>query len=593
MDTNSKNKLISTTWGTLLIIFILAAISVGLYAPIKDAFIKEDTTGYLQSVQFKHEITDLTRFLLQDDYDEDPLRVQQYKELESLKYYVKRAEEAEVKSNITDVNPQVLDDEIKDSQFYLSIKTDETGSPTIKSSPEGLFTRNWFITEIGDNDEVIISEDGSEEITVKVDKIEVEKTVDEKTNNIKASAETSPGETINKDANLEIVYFISGDLNQYNDLFAYNFKNFNIEKNLFLILIIGAISILILILMAFIIPYRLQNKSSLVGVFNKLYLEVKLLILPLFLLGPFGIFGLGYNVYYGGDLFNNSFNLVNIIADANLFFYLIGLPLTFILYVLIYLSIVYFKSIYYQGFKEGLLKNSIIGKVFFYCVTTIKKLSEEMIELRTEKESLNKLLIILGINLLALGVIAVTFPFNIILAIIYTIFLAKYLLKVIAKIRSLNEATREIAEGNFDVNLTEDIGVLKPIVKNLNNINKGFKVAVEKEIKSQKMKTELISNVSHDLKTPLTSIITYVDLLKNEEIEDEKREEYLGVLEQKSKRLQVLIEDLFEVSKASSGNIELNFEQIDVIALLRQTLGEMEQRIQQSTLEIRFYPQAY
>ena len=120
----------------------------------------------------------------------------------------------------------------------------------------------------------------------------------------------------------------------------------------------------------------------------------------------------------------------------------------------------------------------------------------------------------------------------------------------------------------------------------MNNI-KGFRLAVEKEVRSQNMKTELISNVSHDLKTPLTSIITYIDLLKKDDIDEETKKEYIDILDRKSKRLKVLIEDLFEASKASSGNIELHLEELDVVALLRQTLGELEEKISESTLQIR------
>ncbi|WP_423738762.1 sensor histidine kinase, partial [Clostridium neonatale] len=85
------------------------------------------------------------------------------------------------------------------------------------------------------------------------------------------------------------------------------------------------------------------------------------------------------------------------------------------------------------------------------------------------------------------------------------------------------------------------------------------------------MKTELISNVSHDLKTPLTSIITYVDLLKNPEITEEERKSYIDTLDKKSQRLKFLIEDLFEVSKATSGNIKLNLVKVDIVELMRQT----------------------
>ena len=98
------------------------------------------------------------------------------------------------------------------------------------------------------------------------------------------------------------------------------------------------------------------------------------------------------------------------------------------------------------------------------------------------------------------------------------------------------------------------------------------------------MKGELITNVSHDLKTPLTSIINYIDFLDKEDISEEEKKKYISILKERSNRLKVLIEDLFEVSKASSGNMELNMENIDLIALIRQTLGEFEEKIEKSTL---------
>ena len=101
------------------------------------------------------------------------------------------------------------------------------------------------------------------------------------------------------------------------------------------------------------------------------------------------------------------------------------------------------------------------------------------------------------------------------------------------------------------------------------------------------MKTDLISNVSHDLKTPLTAIITYADLLKDENLSDEKRKQYIETLDRKAQRLQVLIENLFEVSKATSGNITLNIENVDVVSLMKQTLFELEDKLEEASLLVR------
>ena len=134
--------------------------------------------------------------------------------------------------------------------------------------------------------------------------------------------------------------------------------------------------------------------------------------------------------------------------------------------------------------------------------------------------------------------------------------------------------------------ITEDLGIFSPFKQEIQKIQTGFKKAVDEEVKSQRMKTELITNVSHDLKTPLTAIITYVNLLKDEK-DEEKRKDYIEVLERKSLRLKVLIEDLFEVSKASSKNVTLNIVDVDVVNLFKQVKLELEDKIAAADLDFR------
>lgn len=136
--------------------------------------------------------------------------------------------------------------------------------------------------------------------------------------------------------------------------------------------------------------------------------------------------------------------------------------------------------------------------------------------------------------------------------------------------------------------ITEDIGVFEPMKEDLTQIRDGFKKAVDEEIKSQRMKTELITNVSHDLKTPLTAITTYVELLKKEGITDEERKEYVDTLARKSQRLKVLIEDLFEVSKASSNNITLNLMNVDIVKLMKQVVVEHKEKYDEAGLQLHW-----
>lgn len=170
---------------------------------------------------------------------------------------------------------------------------------------------------------------------------------------------------------------------------------------------------------------------------------------------------------------------------------------------------------------------------------------------------------------------------------IYLIFTSILSVIIFREITILESQTLRIAKGNYKVDLKADkILVLKNIENNLITIEDGLKEALGKAITSEKMKSELITNVSHDLKTPLTSIINYIGFLKEENITDEKRSKYLEVLDMKSKRLKILIEDLFEASKAVSGNMTFEKEDLNIVSLLRQVIGELEEKITQANLDI-------
>lgn len=153
---------------------------------------------------------------------------------------------------------------------------------------------------------------------------------------------------------------------------------------------------------------------------------------------------------------------------------------------------------------------------------------------------------------------------------------------------SILHATEQMAEGELKITLQEDLGMFAPLGAKLSQVQEGFSKAVAQEAKSQNMKTELISNVSHDLKTPLTAIITYISLLKQEGNTPEQQKSYIQTLDMKSQRLKVLIEDLFEVSKAQSGNIQLNMMDVDVVSLMKQLRLEMEDKIADSDLTFRW-----
>lgn len=148
--------------------------------------------------------------------------------------------------------------------------------------------------------------------------------------------------------------------------------------------------------------------------------------------------------------------------------------------------------------------------------------------------------------------------------------------------------TSELARGNFEPDLpVTGKSVLAKLAENINTLKYGVKASQKEQAKSERLKTELITNVSHDLRTPLTSIITYSELLKTPGLGEEERDSYIEIIDRKSKRLKVLIDDLFEASKMASGNIELLKEKVDLAQLLEQALAEYDEKIAESTLQFR------
>ncbi len=159
---------------------------------------------------------------------------------------------------------------------------------------------------------------------------------------------------------------------------------------------------------------------------------------------------------------------------------------------------------------------------------------------------------------------------------------------VLVNLKRLQEGSEKLAVGDLShqIDMKLMFWEFKRHGENLNRIGDGIQLAVEDRMKSERFKTELITNVSHDIKTPLTSIINYVDLLEKEDIDNPNAKEYLGILEHHSLRLKKLIEDLIEASKASSGALTVNMENFEVGVMLTQTAGEFEERLKSNQLEL-------
>jgi signal transduction histidine kinase len=155
------------------------------------------------------------------------------------------------------------------------------------------------------------------------------------------------------------------------------------------------------------------------------------------------------------------------------------------------------------------------------------------------------------------------------------------------RLHLLEQGAKAASEGRYDAPIAVTGGELGGIAASINHISDGINTAVAERLKSERLKTELITNISHDIRTPLTSLITYTDLLKSEGLGAERAPEYLEVLIQKSARLKTLTDDLFEASKAASGNIEVHAENLDLADFVRQVLGELDERVRGSGLDFR------
>ena len=190
-------------------------------------------------------------------------------------------------------------------------------------------------------------------------------------------------------------------------------------------------------------------------------------------------------------------------------------------------------------------------------------------------------LIFLGLTLIELIFFAFGFEDYIVWWVFEKILLLPVLIGVVFMMRHLQKSGEELASGNigYQTDLKRLSGDFRRHGENLNGIGRGLRHALDEQMKSERMRTELITNVSHDIKTPLTSIINYVDLLKKEGVDSEQAAEYLEVIDRQSARLRKLTEDLIEASKASTGSITVNAEPTDVNVLLSQANGEYQSKL--------------
>ena len=270
------------------------------------------------------------------------------------------------------------------------------------------------------------------------------------------------------------------------------------------------------------------------------------------------------------------------------FLYLIGLV---IVSLTVNYLVILLKSIFNKNTENYLLKNSLIYRIFTGAISEFSNIDEENKNIKNAK---------IKFTLVYFGICFVLFIVFLFFASLYSsalegivipmilfgIFIYYILMKNINEVARISRESSEIVKGNYKKNIEKKGGLYDGIVDNFNNIGENLDLAIEDAVKSERLKTELITNVSHDLKTPLTSIINYSDLLSKDDNTKDEVKEYSKIINEKSNKLKVLIEDLFEVSKATSNNIELDRQELDFNSLVQQSIGEWEDKIKENNIEI-------
>lgn len=270
-------------------------------------------------------------------------------------------------------------------------------------------------------------------------------------------------------------------------------------------------------------------------------------------------------------------------------FFTTSISLLLLMGIIIYITLTILTITLIRRIKAKIFwRNTLCYKVIKYIYKKSKEIKENILNHASINFKIITLIILIICISVFLLMMSIESPIFLLIFSIFCIFIINRILKYTNKMYELRETIQKIYNGQNDKKLNEEefTGELKQVALELNDIAGGLSNAIEEGLKSERMKTELITNVSHDIKTPLTSIINYVDLLKKEDIQNETAREYLQILDNKSQRLKKLTEDLVEASKASSGNIKLNIEKLNLGELLKQVHGEFEDKFKEKGLEV-------
>ena len=510
-------------------------------------------------------------------YKEFNYAIKSYK----LKYFDKNG------NVITDrgvIEAQKKKDALKEKGLDPKLYLDEgmIDQPEIKSEYKTFYLTNEYEKnefdpleiEMGSNDFLITGSVIDDSIVI--DKVQKSKRLmDSDYNFIDKSFKTALNETFSKlnsnnnIKNLKFAYYTSLDDEVFKDIERDVFRD-QVQVQIGVSVLIA--SILSLLLGLFMNMEKVDDSESLRKVF-KLPIELVIILFVIFVFSSDGI---------------SSMN--QIYSNLYIFYFLYLLGLVIVSLTVNYLVIL-LKSIFNKNTENYLLKNSLIYRIFTGAISEFSNIDEENKNIKNAKIKFT--LVYFGIcfvlfivflffaSLFSSTLEGIIFPM-----ILFGIFIYYILMKNINEVARISRESSEIVKGNYKKNIEKKGGLYDGIVDNFNNIGENLDLAIEDAVKSERLKTELITNVSHDLKTPLTSIINYSDLLSKDDNTEDEVKEYSKIINEKSNKLKVLIEDLFEVSKATSNNIELDRQELDFNSLVQQSIGEWEDKIKENNIEI-------